>query len=71
MDASFCVDCLEEALRAYGKPDIFNSDQGAQFTRGTCKIQIWRSQESGRCSNFEHFLKIQRILVANPSNPLV
>ena len=32
MDASFCVDCLEEALRAYGKPDIFNSDQGAQFT---------------------------------------
>ena len=32
MDASFCVDCLEEALRNYGKPDIFNSDQGAQFT---------------------------------------
>jgi len=32
MDASFCVDCLEEALRHYGKPDIFNSDQGAQFT---------------------------------------
>jgi len=32
MDASFCVDCLEEALRNYGKPDIFNSDQGSQFT---------------------------------------
>ena len=32
MDASFCIDCLEEALRNYGKPDIFNSDQGAQFT---------------------------------------
>ena len=32
MDASFCLDCLEEALRNYGKPDIFNSDQGAQFT---------------------------------------
>lgn len=32
MDASFCVDCLEEALRLHGKPEIFNSDQGAQFT---------------------------------------
>jgi putative transposase len=32
MDASFCVDCLEEALRAHGRPEIFNSDQGSQFT---------------------------------------
>ena len=32
MDATFCVDCLEEALRAHGKPEIFNSDQGSQFT---------------------------------------
>jgi putative transposase len=32
MDASFCVDCLESALNDYGKPAIFNSDQGSQFT---------------------------------------
>ena len=32
MDACFCVDCLEEAIRQYGRPEIFNSDQGAQFT---------------------------------------
>lgn len=32
MDASFCVDCLDDALRRYGKPGIFNSDQGSQFT---------------------------------------
>ena len=32
MDASFCVDCLEEALISHGKPDIFNTDQGVQFT---------------------------------------
>ena len=32
MDASFCVDCLEEALIDHGKPDIFNTDQGSQFT---------------------------------------
>ncbi len=32
MEATFCVDCLEEALRHYGSPEIFNSDQGVQFT---------------------------------------
>ncbi|NTW54605.1 MAG: IS3 family transposase [Chlorobaculum sp.] len=32
MESSFCVECLEEALRKYGVPEIFNSDQGAQFT---------------------------------------
>lgn len=32
MDASFCVDCLEEALNDHGKPEIFNTDQGSQFT---------------------------------------
>jgi putative transposase len=30
--AGFCVDCLEEAIKAYGTPEIFNSDQGSQFT---------------------------------------
>jgi putative transposase len=32
MDVSFCVDCLQEAITHFGKPDIFNSDQGSQFT---------------------------------------
>lgn len=32
MDTAFCIDCLEEALRIYGKPEVFNSDQGSQFT---------------------------------------
>lgn len=32
MDAAFCVDCLEDALRHHGKPEVFNSDQGSQFT---------------------------------------
>jgi hypothetical protein len=34
MDASFCVDALDEALRRYGTPEIFNTDQGSQFTDG-------------------------------------
>ena len=32
LDSGFCIDCLEEALRTYGAPEIFNTDQGAQFT---------------------------------------
>lgn len=32
MEAMFCVDCLEDALRKHGRPEIFNSDQGSQFT---------------------------------------
>jgi putative transposase len=32
MDTSFCIDCLEEAIKIYGVPEIFNTDQGAQFT---------------------------------------
>ncbi|KXS30478.1 MAG: hypothetical protein AWT59_3396, partial [Candidatus Gallionella acididurans] len=32
LDSGFCVDCLEQALQAYGTPEIFNTDQGCQFT---------------------------------------
>jgi len=32
IDTSFCIDALEEALRKNGKPEIFNTDQGSQFT---------------------------------------
>ena len=32
LDSGFCVDCLEESLRVYGSPEIFNTDQGCQFT---------------------------------------
>jgi len=35
MDTAFCVDCLEEALQRYGSPEIFNTDQGSQFTSDT------------------------------------
>lgn len=49
MDAIFAVDCLEDALRRYGSPEIFNTDQGSQFTsssftkvlkREGCKISM-------------------------------
>jgi len=32
MDVEFCIEALEEALARFGRPQIFNSDQGSQFT---------------------------------------
>jgi hypothetical protein len=32
MEAAFCVETLEDAMAHHGKPDIFNTDQGSQFT---------------------------------------
>jgi len=32
LDASFCIEALEEALRRYDAPEVFNTDQGSQFT---------------------------------------
>jgi putative transposase len=32
MEAAFCVETLKDALARHGKPDIFNTDQGSQFT---------------------------------------
>ncbi len=32
MDSSFCVSALESAFRRYGRPEIFNTDQGSQYT---------------------------------------
>src|SRR5206468_10525683 len=32
MDVDFCLEAVEEALARYGRPEIFNTDQGSQFT---------------------------------------
>lgn len=47
LDADFCVEALSEALAIYGPPEIFNTDQGAQFTSRaftgllkSCGVQI-------------------------------
>lgn len=32
LDVAFCIEALEESIRRFGRPDIFNSDQGSQFT---------------------------------------
>ena len=32
LETAFCIEAVEEAMAKYGKPDIFNTDQGSQFT---------------------------------------
>lgn len=34
LESDFCVEALEDALRSHGNPEVFNSDQGSQFTSG-------------------------------------
>lgn len=43
LDAHFCVEALKEALLKYGAPEIFNSDQGCQFTSEafTSVLKTW------------------------------
>ena len=42
MEAAFCVETLEDALARHGKPEIFNTDQGSQFT-GSAFISVLAS----------------------------
>jgi putative transposase len=32
LEVDFCIEAVKEALNQYGRPDIFNTDQGSQFT---------------------------------------
>jgi putative transposase len=57
MDSSFCVETLKEALEKHGKPEIFNTDQGSQFTDSdftgvlkTAGVQI-SMDGRGRCQD--------------------
>jgi putative transposase len=44
LEADFCIEAVEEALARYGKPEIFNTDQGSQFT-STEFIKVLASRE--------------------------
>src|SRR5690606_39299299 len=42
---SFCIDALNDALASFGKPEIFNTDQGSQFTAAAFTDVLRRSEE--------------------------
>lgn len=44
LEADFCVEAVEEALARYGPPEIFNTDQGSQFT-STDVIKVLAARE--------------------------
>src|SRR3954447_22084394 len=52
MDTSFCIEALQEAMARHGKPEIFNTDQGSQFTSapftGMLQDQAIRISMDGR-----------------------
>ena len=65
MVSDFCVDALEEALSRYGCPEIFNTDQGSQFTSeaftgvllGKCifvgiGVHFYRNKQHSRAKTF-------------------
>ena len=55
MTPDFCVEALEEAIAKYGPPEIFNTDQGSQFTSAdftevlnlTIWISAWMARDDG------------------------
>lgn len=55
LDSGFCLDALDEALNKYNKPEIFNSDQGCQFTSDAFTNMLTRASikismdGKGRC----------------------
>lgn len=46
----FCVECLEDALREHGKPEVFNSDQGSKFTSDDSTGVLKRENIASPCS---------------------
>jgi len=58
LDASFCVEALEEVISKYGKPEINNTDQGSQYSGSSwiitlteAKIKISMDGRSGYLDN--------------------
>jgi hypothetical protein len=53
LTAGFCVEALSEALARFGKPGIFNTDQGAQFTSDefTQMLRDHEIQRLARCGS--------------------
>ncbi len=44
MEVDFCLDAVDEALARHGRPEIFNTDQGSQFTSAAFTGLLWRTR---------------------------
>ena len=50
LDVEFCLQALEEALARFGRPEIFNTDQGSQFTSPRFTGVLQRRAAAACCS---------------------
>jgi transposase InsO family protein len=71
MDAEFCVEALKDALANHGTPEIFNTDQGSQFTssswiEGLTDAKIKISMPLGVCLQTPAGSRRQRALDRQP-----
>ncbi len=55
LEVEFCIEAIEEALARHGKPEIFNTDQGSQFTSGII-AEFRQKFHLSRCSNLPSHL---------------
>ena len=53
LDTAFCLEAVEEALARYGKPEMFNTDQGSQFTSFGPVTVLFRSFDDLLCNKGE------------------
>jgi transposase InsO family protein len=61
LETEFCLDAVNEALARHGKPEIFNTDQGSQFTERAMR-RLWQAQR-------ERHMGRARAAVAERSRP--
>ena len=68
LGAEFCVEALEEALSRYGRPEIFNTDQGSQFTSDdfTGTLKDARRHDQHGWQGPLHGQHLRRAAVAQP-----
>jgi putative transposase len=73
MDAGFCVAALEEALARFGRPEIFNTDQGSQFcgmprcgSAWTAEAAGWTTCSSSGCGDLSNM----NAFISTPSRPV-
>ncbi len=50
MEVDFCLDAVDEALARHGRPEIFNTDQGSQFTKRAAFVSLLSDDSDSRIS---------------------
>jgi putative transposase len=66
LGAEFCVEALEEALALHGRPEIFNTDQGSQFTSDDFTGTLARHKVTISMDGKGRYMHLRRAAMAQP-----